>query len=421
MKVLIVNTCSTLNRGDAAIVLGQIHLLKRHFPEVRIALTSKTPGLDRAFYEPLGVKVLPTLVPALSVYRGARNKLAGGLRDSLAWREKARLLKEMRHSDAVLACGGGYYYSYRHFLPGTTFWQNVVHVRLAQRLKKLVLFFPQSFGPLTSSLARVGLRSCLAGEGVAKIMAREKISLELLIEMLPGAAGARVDLCPDMALYLTGQRWADTGDNGSAELPAPLLVVNLRPWAFPGAADAVARQARQEAYVAALEAAAWTFLERYGGSVAVVPQALGPDPAEDDRGICRAFARRLQASAPRNAPVCYREPGTSSLDEFMALVARASLLIGTRLHSCLLALMAGTPAISVGYQDKSRGTLDLLGLGRFNVAIGDVSEGWLADRMAEIVDHRPAFCGEINQCVAAARHEIEKKVGMALQPLGEQG
>jgi colanic acid/amylovoran biosynthesis protein len=421
MRVLIVNTCSTLNRGDAAIVLGQIHLLERLFPTAQISLTSKTPGLDRAFYEPLGVQVLPALVPALSVYRGARDKLSGGLRDALAWRGKARLLKEMGQSDVVLACGGGYFYSYRRFLPGTTFWQNVVHVRLAQCLKKPLLFFPQSFGPLASPLARVGLRSCLAGEGVIGVLARETISHDFLLGMLPSAVAPDVDLCPDMALYLAGHRWASPVAGAAEELPAPLLIVNLRPWAFPGAGDAAARQVRQEAYLAALAAAARTFLKRYGGSVVVIPQALGPDPAEDDRGICQTFARRLREGAPKDTPVHYREPGTDSLDGFMALVSRASLLIGTRLHSCLLALLAGTPALSVGYQYKSRGTLDLLGLGRFDVSIDDVSAGWLADRMAEIMDQRPAVCAEINQWVTAARREIEKKVRLALQRLGELG
>jgi hypothetical protein len=40
--------------------------------------------------------------------------------------------------------------------------------------------------------------------------------------------------------------------------------------------------------------------------------------------------------------------------------------------------------------------------------------------MAEIVNHGPAVGEEIDQCVAAARQEIEEKVGMALRLLWNQ-
>jgi colanic acid/amylovoran biosynthesis protein len=417
MRVTIVNTCSTLNRGDAAIVLGQIHLLQRHLPGVHIALTSKTPALDEGFYAPLGVDVLPPLTPALSAYRGARRKLLGGLRSLAAWGDKRRLIQAVRHSDLVLSCGGGYFYSYRRRLPGTTFWQNIIHAQLALSLNKPLVLLPQSFGPFGSSLARMGVKRLLEARGVPRVFAREEISHQLLRRMLDGDQRAKIALCPDMALYLDREALGHASGGGPLDLPRPVLAMNLREWAFPEMGDPACRRSKRERYLEALCTVACVFTQHHGGSVLVLPQALGPDPSEDDRGICREFCRRVRACAPGGGVVQYREPDTSSLAGYVQLLSQSTLLIGTRLHACLLALLAGTPAISVGYQHKSPGTMELLGLGRFHTDIATVSSEQLLSFVEEIVGHRQGILEEIHRGLGQARTRIEDQVGTLLGAL----
>jgi colanic acid/amylovoran biosynthesis protein len=407
MRILILNTCSTLNRGDAAIVLGQIRLLQKTCPGADIALTSKTPALDRAFYDPLGVEVLPPLIPALSSYRGAGRKLSEGARALAAVGDKRRLLQAVRDADLVLSCGGGYFYSYRRLLPGTTFWQNVVHAYLATALHKPLIFMPQSFGPFASPLARRGVRHLLERESVVQVFAREEISHRLLRKMIGQATQARLSLCPDMAFYLAADGFGPTARDETAGAERPTLVMNLRPWAFPEAQDPAARH---EGYMQAMLAAAHHFVRRYGGQVVVVPQALGPDPAEDDRTICQEFCRRVRCLPVAAQAVHYREPETSSLAEYLDLLSGAKLLVGTRLHSCILALLCGAPAISVGYQYKSQGTLDLLGLGHLNLDIQDLAADRLLALVEATMDRHRELRQEIRQRVGQACGQIEADV-----------
>ena len=56
-RIIILNTHSTLNSGDLAIVLAQIQYFKKHFPGSIISLTSRTPENDKFFYRKLGAKV----------------------------------------------------------------------------------------------------------------------------------------------------------------------------------------------------------------------------------------------------------------------------------------------------------------------------------------------------------------------------
>jgi colanic acid/amylovoran biosynthesis protein len=415
MRVLILNTCSTLNRGDAAIVLGQIHLLQKLCPGVRIALTSKTPALDRAFYDSLGVEVLPPLTPALSSYQGIGRKLSEGARALVAVGDKRRLIQAVRRSDLVLSCGGGYFYSYRSVLPGTTFWQNVLHAYLATALHKPLIFLPQSFGPFASSLARRGVRHLLERMSVVHIFPREEVSHRLLRQMLGEAMQAKITLCPDMAFYLTEGELSPIRQGEAPDLPQPTLMMNLREWAFPEAEDPASRRAKRADYLEAMVAVAHCFVQRYRGGVVVVPQALGPDPSEDDRGICMEFYQRLCRDISTGGVVHYREPETSSLSGYLELLSQATILVGTRLHSCILALSVGVPVVSVGYQQKSQGTLDLLGLGRFNANMSDVTSAWLLAAVDEIVAQRQEIQEEIVQRLDQARRQIDEQVGGLLR------
>jgi colanic acid/amylovoran biosynthesis protein len=418
MRILILNTCSTLNRGDAAIVLGQIRLLKKYCPGAHIAITSKTPALDRAFYTPLGVEILAPLTPALSLYRGVKDKIMGSTQALASWADRRRLIQVLQHSDLILSCGGGYFYSYRKILPGTTFWQNVIQSQMAASLGRPLAFLPQSFGPFGSSLARRGVKHLLEERSVLKVFAREEISQQLLHRMLSKNHHARIALCPDMAFYLAEDASQAVPKGGPLNLPQPILAMNLREWTFPEAGDSASPRLRREEYLNALTMVAHFFIQRYQGSVVVVPQALGPDPSEDDRGICMEFCQRVRRRISDGGRVQFRDPDTSSLTGFMGLVSQAALLVGTRLHSCILALLAGTPIISIGYQYKSQGTLDMLGLGRFNTGISALSTEHLLALTEEIMNHHQEIQAEIRQSLNWACTQIDEQVSKVLTPLG---
>ncbi len=320
----------------------------------------------------------------------------------------------MRRSDLVLSCGGGYFYSYRRAFPGTSFWQNVIQAYLAAALDKPLIFLPQSFGPFGSPLAQRGVSRLLEQQNVLKIFAREEVSHRLLHRMLSKNHHSKIALCPDMAFYLEDNIGQSVLEGEPLDLPQPILAMNLREWAFPEAGSSASRRLKREEYLNALMVVARFFIQRYRGSVVVVPQALGPDPSEDDRGICMEFCQRVQERIPESSEVQFREPDTSSLTGFMELLSQATLLVGTRLHSCILALLAGTPAISIGYQYKSQGTLDMLGLGRFNMNITDLSSEWLLTSVEEIVNHRQEVQEEIRQSLSRVRAWIDDEVGALL-------
>ena len=358
--------------GDTGIVLAQIQILEKIFPDIKIALTSRTPRIDRAFYGPLGIKIYPPLIPAPGVFTGIRAKCLGCLKNLVNLRAKARLLREIRDSDLIISNGGGYFYSYRKTIPGPTFIQYILHIKLALYLNKPVILFPQSFGPFSNSIAPGLLKRILQNKNVIRILVREDISRRLLIELLDDSARKKLDLCPDLALLLENKgrpeisRWI-------SRCPRPILALTLRDWNFPEVEGRTQSADKREEYLNSLLEISEAFLGQFGGTVVIVPQVKGPGKLEDDTLISKEFWRRSRQMEGGKSILLFPPERLNSPDDIITLFSRSDLVLATRFHSALFALVALTPIISIGYQHKSSGMLRALGLEDFLVDIGTLS------------------------------------------------
>jgi colanic acid/amylovoran biosynthesis protein len=413
MKTIILNTDSLLNPGDAAIVLAQILLLQKLLPGLQIALTSRTPDLDRGFFGLLGIAVHPPLLPAPSLWRGAGRKLLGSARHASRIGDKIRLIREIRSSDFVISCGGGPFYSNRRRWPGLTFAQNVFQVRLAQAWGKPVLFFPQSFGPFGSAAARRTVRRLLGHPRTARILVREPISAEALARMLPAAVRARVELCPDMVFGLPPGPLGGVG-LGLETMPRPRLALSVRDWDFPEAAGAVDRSRLRESYLESVRAAALRFCRESRGSIAIVPHTRGPGDFEDDRIISRILWQRLQQDLPAGRLALLDLPDEMSPLDLISLYARADLILATRTHAAIFGLLAGRSVVSIHYQPKGLGILGSVGLAARTLPIADCDAASLLRILEEAAGQTTAETARITARIGQLREEIEIRIARTL-------
>jgi colanic acid/amylovoran biosynthesis protein len=418
MNNIKLNTQSVLNSGDAAIVLGQVGLLRELFGDPRITVTSRTPENDRAFYGRLGVQVLPPLFPTPSVFGSRSAKITGCARGLVAVRAKRRLLAELRCADLVISSGGGYFFSTRRLLPGPMFWQAFLQVRLAQRLRKPVVLAPQSFGPFANRIAFRSMRRLLTHDTVRKILVREPNSLRLVADLVAGTPSQdRVWLCPDLAFLL------EPAAVGVEDAPRPgpgppLLAVTVRDWLFPDRHGAAARAEARKNYVAAVAAACAWFHQRFSGALKVVAQARGPGRLEDDRGISLELVTALRASVPESHVEIADLREDAPPETVIAAIGRADLLLASRFHSAILAMTAGRPAVVLGYQPKSEGMMRMLGLERFCLPMDGLEASDLFPLFDEVMADPARFVAEhVRPGVAAMRVEIRTRMRGALESL----
>ncbi|MCL7705088.1 colanic acid biosynthesis pyruvyl transferase WcaK, partial [Enterobacter kobei] len=91
------------------------------------------------------------------------------------------------------------------------------------------------------------------------------------------------------------------------------------------------------------------------------------------------------------------------------LLAAGALTRATRLHSAIISMNFGTPAIAINYEHKSAGIMQQLGMPEMAVDIRHLLDGSLGAMVGDTLGQLPA----INERLAVAvKAEREKGIGM---------
>lgn len=141
---------------------------------------------------------------------------------------------------------------------------------------------------------------------------------------------------------------------------------------------------RQDTYENALFIALNAFLARHGGSVFLFPQVTGPSQAEDDRIPSRRVASRLKGSG---ASVLLLDV-TWSPAALQSAYGQMDIFVGTRLHSNIFALTAGTPVAAIAYYYKTYGVMQMLGLSEWVLDIRTITDQELDQRLEMLWQQR---------------------------------
>jgi colanic acid/amylovoran biosynthesis protein len=408
-RILIVNGHSRVNAGDHAIVLGQLQLLAKLFPAAHLTVSTRTPRLDRQWLAGRGVTVIPPVFCAPAGSSGTWRPW-GKMFLSLVFPAQAwTFLRHLRRADLVMACGGGYFYSTRRF-PGFTFWQNFLSLRLAVLFGKEIVCFPQSYGPLSSRSSRRCLGRLLASARVRAVFAREAISLALVGDILPEDADrGKLRACPDMALYYSPGPEEPPPVPGVSGLPRPRVALALRDWDFPAQKSADARQLKRQEYIEGVLAACRALYRNEKASFFLFSQARGPSRVEDDRRFTHMVYRRLLEAIPSSHLLLVETPPEAAPAWIIGLLRQADMLVTSRMHAAIFSFLAGRPAVVIGYQHKSRGILDALGLGSCSLPIEEMRGDALPRLCTVVLNDREQWRGWIARALFGIRETIEAK------------
>lgn len=386
-RILLTNLHSLHNAGDAALMLAAIDQLQTAFPEVVVTLLLNDPSSYTGSLPVVGSLVarlkradasghetwrwvdllgMPLLGPVAWLSRW----WAGAVRLVPArWRA---LVQAYVEADLVVGCPGGYLFSAGLGLPLVL---SVYTLALAWFAGKPFYLLPQSIGPFRREWERWLIGWLLARARL--IMVREAISLQQA--PLP-VADRRVHLLPDMALTYTGapvpvaQAWLQSVGLELAQA-RPCLGVTVINWQQQNPAFR-----SQSQYEQAIAAAVRRFLTETGGTAVFLPQVCGPSFEQDDRVAARRVAELLAEFGPR-VSVVQTQPPPATLQTAMGLM---DIVLGTRMHSNLFAMAGGVPFLAIGYQFKTQGIVQMVGLGDWVLAIEHATGDIVAQRLMDL-------------------------------------
>ncbi|ASC72053.1 hypothetical protein XM38_030070 [Halomicronema hongdechloris C2206] len=319
------------NWGDEAMLTGLLRLLRPYCPHVTVY--SAAPDNTQARH---GVKTLSTVPP--------RRRLQ-------AWRQQWQHTRAMlTHRCFVLGGGDLLRDSPTHEVAGV--W--LAPLQQAVQLGHTTLVLGISVGDIWKAESRQQIPRVL--NRVSLIAVRDQISRHRLIDL-----GVRrpIQVMPDLAL----QALPPTAiQQRSQSRESPQVGLSLRSVMGRGAIAQDACQADRaltlDAHLQQVMATiADTLIERHGATIHLVPfQAYPAEYHKRHRPSVDDHAFGLVSQQLSRYPeqwICH--PYIASLDQLLTILQSLDLMIGTRLHSLILAAGSGVPAIAIEYDPKVSG------------------------------------------------------------------
>ena len=419
--VLVNNVYSHQNPGDSAIVEAIGRYLLEVDPGARVYFLSQFWRENEAYYGALGIRSAPPLwdIPmddnkVRRLATSARSmgallrRLQGSDSDTIAedvFRDAAGdTLPLYREASLIIDAGGGSLFSSNRYRFYLGLYQHLFNLWIGKRLGKPVMAAPQSVGPLHRPHDLAAVRSVLGQLDV--LMIREPISARLVQSM-----GISCHQVPDAAFlgnYMSGPSAAVKERLSRRTEAGPNVGVTVLNWGWttpaPGRGSLVV-----DAYLKKLVLA----LQRLGsGRVHIFPHVTASH-GDSDMDTSVKLHHLLQLSG---VEAVLHEMAGCSLADRCHLYGQMDLFIGSRLHSCIIAMLQGVPTVGLAYQPKTRGVYDWLGLGRFALDIRSFS----ADQLHLLLDQVAADPGrhraEFAEATRRARDEVRQGFDRLIRP-----
>lgn len=407
--MLIINVHSALNLGDDAIMVATLQKIAHIYPNCQVTAAVGDPKSWRKYHT---ITVLPSLAhwggdPARGAWRKRLWMLPFQLLIlcgiAIAYRHfhirvrilpgwLQQLLTAYYDADLVLSCGGGNFYAYRRFSPA--FFWTTLSVAFAIWLGKSVLMLPQSFGPIVGNAQRLFLVQVL--NRVKALFVRDECSIAFLQTELPRLR-IHPHLLPDLAFYLVATERVSTwnGAHDNQDLHIAITAIDFQ------------QQNPHFLLQAAYEDALVHFARRLADTrpiqIHVVAQCTGPSADQDDRVVAARVYSRLR---DQHVAATLVNEIKDALD-LMHYYQRMSAVIGTRMHSGILALAIGVPVVLIGYQPKTLGMMEMVGLSRYALAIDAIS----ADQLFALVDELLQNRHQITPAITERVNELHAQLG----------
>lgn len=346
IRIGLLSPQSNRNLGDTATFAAAIAAYRRRLPHAELVVVVPEP-VDTARI--LGTAAFPLYGDGVYVPPPSGEAIVDRVAPNVATARLTsmrRIYEFVRHLDAIVFTGGGQLDDFWGGAWALPFW--LLTWAAAGRMRGVkVLFQAIGYDRLTSLTSRFLALSALRLAHYRSFRDEESMQMARAIGL-----SSLCHVTPDLAFAL---EWGAGERGAEAERSEPYVIVNPvseRMWthrhdsSYPNYLDAFVVVSRQ-------------LIER-GIAVKLL--------STQDRMDSDALTYVADALS-RDAMPNWERVHCTRLDQFMALASRAKLIVSSRLHGLILALVAGTPAVSVAVMRKMTRLMIDAGLSEYNLEI----------------------------------------------------
>ncbi len=411
-NILIINVHSTLNAGDAALLGLNIQQIQKVFSHLRINILANYPN-EQDFASTSDIKVWPSpfaLIQAGSAQPGWVKifKLVYGCvllalakflparmleKSSVAWFQMASVY---RSSDMIAAVSGAQLVSLGKY--GWPLLVSSIPIILAHFYNKSFYVMPQSIGPFRWRWERWLVREIYSRARV--VFLRDAISMQLAKSV--GLPEGKVRFAYDPGFALTGVASHDAMKimfqyGYSPDIPAVgITVIAQLSKVFP--------QDQHAKYYRIIADTLTKFSQKYAARIYIFDQVRGPTASEDDS----IAAETLLGMVVENRGQFVHVNRRLSPMELKACYGLMNLFIASRFHSGIFSMSSGVPTVFVGYNPKTKGFLEAVGLDQLMVDLTDLKEDQLWDLLCQTWQNRESMQERIRLIVHDCQLDFDR-------------
>jgi colanic acid/amylovoran biosynthesis protein len=367
-KVLITEFYTSANHGDEAILLGMAKAITTENPNADITVSCAYPQTTERM---TGIK---SVSPLLSVF-GRKELLKVpfflfGLffaPQSNWFKKKFPVIKNYLESDIIVCSGGGFLNDNYH----PAILARLITLYTAKKLGKPVIIYSASIGPF----ARKGYRKLarFVFNKMDHITPRDLPSVKMLKDL--NVDKAPITLVADSAFSLVDNSMEEKRVNSSQE-GKKKITISVRNWAH-------FENGSQEDYEMAIVGLVNKLVQDGKYLIYFVSSCTGTDGyRQDDRKTAKKIYEAL--SDKTGVTLVNDDLGAK---ELIALYKTVDLNIGTRMHTNIFSLIAGTPIIGIRYEDKTIGLVQQFGITEYLVDIEDVTAEQLIQKVEAVFEN----------------------------------
>lgn len=361
MNILITNSVP-LNGGDEALLIATILGIKSYVPEANITVLCNDAINARRHIDYVDINwdweyclfnqnisqnskaftnIRRYLVKHGIPYYSSISMLFSGY-------EEKEVLRLYRNADYIVSSAG----CYIHDIYGYD-WRMQAYL-LALKLHKKLIFFGQSIGPFFAVNEKKHSQLLKIFDKAEHIYLREGISKKHLESI--GYTGNNISVTNDVAFTLYRHYSHLFKKDKSVNNK---IVVSFREWGDQANTQKIFCMARQIVIDLIEKGYTVTFISTCQGS-SYYPH--------DDTKIAMLIKDSLPETIAESFLVDKNKYSPANL---IAVYSDFNAYIGMRLHGAILAMLGGTPAFSVGYEDKTAGVYQRCGLAAFQADSND--------------------------------------------------
>lgn len=410
-KILITNNFCSSNRGDAAILEGFIFSLRQAIGECHLVVSSFFPEVARHFHR---CETVPPLFPTVSPGKGHALRYAVQMVQVLTWaflhrkgwkfwrllpQASREAAKAYVKADLIVSVGGSYLIE--NYQPGL--WGRLFEYLIAKILGKPVVLSAHSIGPFPSFLPRRVVGWVL--NQVDLITTRDNESLSVLRYL--GVHRPIIRRVADTAFALGGRDGTISASSllEREALPSkdrPWISVSVRRWFFYGHGVC----SNHEAYVRQMARLCDRLVEALGAEILFFSTCTSfGGYGNDDRAVAWEVQELMQHSDRTHILM-----GEYTVREMIQIWGAMDLHIGTRMHSNIFAMLAGTPCVGIAYEFKTQDLFDEVGLGNYVCRIEDFSADRVFPKVQEAWHLRPSLQAKVQQFRRVTQKAIQENI-----------